>query len=107
MKFPRLNSELCMDVLLATVFVVLPLLILGLDRWVERRSLQRNKRNLCAKCAKPLETFQSELVPVAGGEFHTQAFACMSCARRDIRIRRATWIVLGLCFVAAVSYLWL
>jgi hypothetical protein len=96
-----------MNVLLATAFVVLPILILGLDRWIKWRSLQRNKRNLCAKCAKPLEAFQSKLVPVAGGEFRTQAFACLSCARRDIHIRRATWIVIGLCFLAAVSSLWL
>jgi len=96
-----------MESILVTVFVAFPIVVIGLDQWFKRRSLWRNKRNICTKCAIPLQAFQSELIPVSGGEIHTQAFVCLPCARRDKKIRRVTWIVIGLCFIVAVGTLWL
>jgi hypothetical protein len=96
-----------MKSILVAVLVAVPIVVIGLDLWFKRRSLRRNKRNLCAKCAIPLQAFQSELIPVSGGELHTQAFVCLACARRDKKIWRVTWIVIGLCFIVAFTTLWL
>jgi len=91
-----------------TLFLIVPLLLIGLDHWIKKRALHRNRRNLCAKCSSILEPFQSELVPVAGGETNTaNAYVCRPCAVRDKRIRRITWVVLCLSFAIAALSLWM